>query len=100
MSTRHAAQDRSRLIQEAIDNLFAEFGATVGNLDRTAQNLHQAEENYVFQVLRDYENGTFPNGRVILAHDGEFIVLKSHEDPSLLTQQALSQRTKSTPRIY
>jgi hypothetical protein len=81
MSTYDAAQDRSRLIQEAIDSLFAEFGATVGNLDRTAQNLHQAEEKYVFQVLRDYENGAYPNGRVILAHDGEFVVLKIPRRP-------------------
>ncbi|KAJ5541754.1 hypothetical protein N7494_006830 [Penicillium frequentans] len=81
MSISYEAQNRPQLIQEAIDNLFVEFGATVENRDWAIEQTQQSEESCVVQVLRDYENGAFPNGRVILAHDGEFIVLKIPRRP-------------------
>ncbi|KAJ6093472.1 hypothetical protein N7486_008761 [Penicillium sp. IBT 16267x] len=84
MSIHYAARNRPLLIQEAIDNLFAEFGATLDNRDRVAEQTkqpEQSEESYALQVLRNYENGAFPNGRVILAHNGEFIVLKIPRRP-------------------
>lgn len=81
MSIHYEAQNRPRLIQEAIDNLFAEFGAAVGNRDQAVEQIPQSEESCGLQVLRDYENGAFPKGRVILAHDSEFIVLKIPRRP-------------------
>ncbi|KAJ5648657.1 hypothetical protein N7490_005029 [Penicillium lividum] len=62
------AQSQSRLIQEAIDDLFAEFGVSVGNQGRITEQ--EKSDSDTQQLLRNYENGAFPNSRVILSHNG------------------------------
>ncbi|KAJ5793289.1 uncharacterized protein N7503_009267 [Penicillium pulvis] len=79
MSISYVARNRTQSIQEAIDNLFIEFGATVENRDWATEQTQQSEEPCVFQVLRDYENGAIPNGRVILAHDDILIDLQVYQ---------------------
>ncbi|KAJ6011576.1 hypothetical protein N7451_002988 [Penicillium sp. IBT 35674x] len=96
MSIHYTARSRPQLIQEAIDHLFVEFGATVENRDWAAEQTQQPEESCVLQVLRDYESGAFPNGRVILAHDSP--ISESEVTPSdILIDLQVYQTWRSNP---